>query len=263
MSYMRILFVTGLCVLSSYVSAKGLRGFQNSAVIHRSFDILLREYVHVGNVDYRELKKNEALLNEYLYLLNMADPFVMDRNDQLAFWINAYNAFTLKLILNYYPDIESIKDIPSRRRWRASSWGVNSQLYSLDHIEREILGKMGEPRVRFATVRASESCPDLLSEAYLPDKLEEQLEYAAGRFLTDDRKGVKVMEEEGILWGMNHNLYLSSIFDRFEDDFTEASGSVVDFILPYVDEETRDFIDRHREELNIKYLDHDWRLNGR
>jgi hypothetical protein len=223
----------------------------------------LEEYVHVGNVNYRRLKENEADLDKYLYRLNMTNPFVMDKKDRLAFWINAYNAFTLKLILNYYPGIKSIKDISSRRRWKASIWAVNGKLYSLDHIGHNILRKMNEPRIHFAIAYASESCPDLLSEAYLPDKLDEQLNKATKRFLTDHKKGLKILEEEGVLWGTNYILYLSPIFRRFEEDFIEGSSSVVEFILPYTDEESRDFINRHRGELKIKYLDYDWRLNGK
>lgn len=229
---------------------------------HKAFDAILREYVNDGVVDYKGLKRDEGLLDRYLGELDSADPSSMDRNEKLAFWINAYNAFTLKLILNYYPGIESIKDIPSSKRWNASIWSVDGEMRSLDQIEHKILRKMDEPRIHFAIVCASISCPDLLSKAYFPESLDEQLDEAASGFLYDSAKGARTVDEEGMLWGTNHTLYLSSIFDWFEGDFEKASGSVVDFVLPYLPETMKGFVDAHRDDLKVRNLDYDWRLNG-
>jgi hypothetical protein len=231
--------------------------------LHGPFDTILKEYVDEGIVDYAGLKKNEADLDRYLKALDLANPSVLDRNGRLAFWINAYNAFTLKLILNHYPGIGSIKEISSGKRWKARVWSVNGEFYSLDDIEHKILRKLDEPRIHFAIVCASYSCPDLRSEAYLPDRLEEQLEDASHRFLADINKGLHFVEEEGVIWGTNYNLYLSSIFDWFEEDFEKASVSVVDFVLLYAPDKAKEFIRIHRDELNVRHLDYDWRLNGR
>jgi len=243
------------------VSLSGAEGTSQSNM-HTRFDAILREYVNDGVVDYKGLKLDEGLLDQYLVELDSADPSSMDRAERLAFWINAYNAFTLKLILNYYPGIESIKDIPSSKRWNASIWSVDGEMKSLDQIEHKILRKMDEPRIHFAIVCASISCPDLLSRAYLPESLDEQLDEAAGGFLKDSTKGAQAVKEEGALWGTNHTLYLSSIFDWFEGDFEKASGSVVDFVLPYLPETMKGYVDAHRDELRTKSLDYDWRLNG-
>jgi hypothetical protein len=231
--------------------------------IHVPFDLLLKEYVHEGAVDYRGLKGNEGALDAYLDVLAGTDPSLLDQGGEIAFWINAYNAFTLKLILNHYPGIESIKDIPSSERWKAEEWKVDGGNYSLDDIEHNILRKMGEPRIHFAIVCASRSCPDLRSEAYTPDRLDEQLALAARGFLANPRKGLRVSEEKGMIWGVNYNVYLSRIFDWFGGDFEKASGSVIDFVVPYATEADSQFMTRHRDELDVKYLDYDWRLNGK
>ncbi len=253
----------GLIWISAYtVSAYAAEG-QTGAVLHETFDQILKGHVKDGVVDYEGLRRDETLLDRYLATLDGIDPSSMDRNGRIAFWINAYNAFTLKLILNYYPDIQSIKDIPSSKRWNARVWSVNGEKKSLDQIEHEILRKMGEPRIHFAIVCASISCPDLRGGAYFPDSLDEQLDEAAAGFLNDSMKGAAVMEEKGMLWGTNYVLYLSPIFDWFEGDFEKKSGSVVDFVLPYLPGTMKAFVVAHRDELKVKHLDYDWRLNGR
>jgi hypothetical protein len=218
--------------------------------------------VRDGVVDYTGLKKDEESLDSYLEELDRLDPSMLDRDGQLAFWINAYNAFTLKLILDYYPGIGSIKEIPSGKRWKARLWSVNGQMYSLDDIEHKILRVMDEPRIHFSIVCASYSCPDLMGEAYVPERIDEQLDRAAREFLANSEKGLHVAEEEGLIWGTNHVLYLSKIFDWFGEDFEEVSGSVVDFVVPHVSEDVKKFILDNKSELKIRHLDYDWSLNG-
>ncbi len=262
-SRLTIYSLAGLCLILFSSSLIGTEGIEATASIHEEFDAILKDHVSEGVVDYRELKAREGSLDSYLSVLESTDPSALDRNGRLAFWINAYNAYTLKLILNHYPGIESIKDIPSGKRWKARLWGVNGKLYSLDDIEHKILRKMNEPRIHFAIVCASHSCPDLRNEAYDAGRLDEQLEDATRSFLVNSDKGLLVSEEEGVIWGINYTIYLSAIFRWFGEDFEEAAGSVVDFVLPYVSGDTRDFILLHRDELKVKHLDYDWSLNGR
>jgi hypothetical protein len=262
-SRLTIYFLTGLSFITFSSSLIGTEGVEASASIHAEFDAILRDHVSEGVVDYRELKVNEGSLDSYLSVLESINPSILDRNGRLAFWINAYNAYTLKLILNHYPRIESIKDIPSSKRWKARQWSVDGKLYSLDDIEHKILRKMNEPRIHFAIVCASYSCPDLRNEAYDAGRLDEQLEDATRNFLNNSDKGLLISEEEGVIWGTNYTLYLSAIFRWFGEDFEAAAGSVVDYIVPYVSDDTRDFILSHRDELKVKHLDYDWNLNGR
>lgn len=230
--------------------------------IHALFDELLHEFVHDGVVDYTGLSKQRARLQSYLGVLESVAPGDLDRNERLAFWINAYNAFTLELILDYLGKIDGIKDIPSSKRWKAKRWLISGRRYSLDEIEHEILRPMGEPRIHFALVCASFSCPDLRAAAYLPQTIDSQLTLATRHFLADSEKGLLTRMETGFFGGDSPTLYLSSLFDWFDEDF-ETNGDVVDFVRGYAPEKAVAFIDRYRDDLDLESLDYDWSLNGR
>ena len=144
---------------------------------HGEFDELLRRYVDAdGWVDYDGLKRDEARLDRYLGSLAVAPFEAMGRDQKLALLINAYNAFTLKLILDHYP-VKSIKDIPSDDRWDAVRWRIGGRVWSLNQIEHEqIRPNFVEPRIHFVLVCAAVGCPPLRDGAYRAEQLEEQLE---------------------------------------------------------------------------------------
>ncbi|GJM20975.1 MAG: DUF547 domain-containing protein [Planctomycetota bacterium] len=230
--------------------------------LHAPFDTLLSNFVKDGWVDYAGLKEEgRDELRVYLGQLGQTDPASLDRPATLAFWLNAYNAFTLQLILEHHGKIESIKDISSSKRWDAERWTVHGENYSLDQIEHEILRPMGDARVHFGLVCASKSCPDLLSEAFLPSTLEAQLDAAARGFLADTFKGANVVTEDG-WFGKDYNLYLSKIFSWFDDDFERGDTHVVDFVLPYLPDAAAKYVREHRDDIDVEYFDYDWSLNG-
>ena len=134
--------------------------------------------MHDGVVDYTGLLEERATLRRYLAQLAATDPDALAPDARTALWINAYNAFTLELVLDHLGRIDGIRDIPSGKRWKAERWKVGAATYSLDAIEHEILRPQGDPRVHFALVCASVSCPDLRAEAYLPGTLDAQLDDA-------------------------------------------------------------------------------------
>jgi len=229
--------------------------------IHAPFDGLLRAFVHDGVVDYGCFQVHEDRLDRYLRDLDAVDLTNLSPGDQLALWINAYNAFTIKLILSRYPKIASIKEIP--RRWVRKDWTVGGEKYSLDQIENEILRRQfREPRIHFAIVCASKSCPDLAPEAYLDTRLDEQLDRAAHRFVADPGKGSKVARGTSPLGRSVNKLYLSSIFKWFRADF-ERGGTLVDFVMPYLTGDARFFVEEANSEPPIAFLDYDWTLNGK
>jgi len=235
-------------------------GTPDGAGIHAPLDALLRAHVKEGVVDYRALKTREQDLDRYLEALSRTDPAPLPEKARLALWINAYNAFTLKLILERYPGIKGIKDIP--RRWDLKRWTVGGKKYSLDGIEHGVLRKeFREPRIHFAIVCAARSCPDLRSEAYTAGRIDEQLSDAGRRFLSRPDKGFKALRERGLL-GTNDHVYLSQIFKWFAEDFERDGKTVIDFLIPYLPEEGRKFVEEHRKDLSIRYLDYDWSLNG-
>ncbi len=143
---------------------------------HSVFDELLRKHVDGdGWVDYEGLRAEVAALDAYVASLANAPFADLDRNEKLALLINAYNAFTLRLILDHYP-VGSIKDIPSAKRWDAQRWRLGTMTLSLHQIEHEqIRPKFAEPRIHFALVCAAIGCPKLRNEAYRAGRIDEQL----------------------------------------------------------------------------------------
>lgn len=162
-----------------------------AAFDHSTLDGLVAKHVDErGFVDYAELEKDSAELDAYIGRLAEAAFDELGRDEKLALLINAYNAFTLRLILDYWNggELKSIKDIPSDKRWDDERWNVGGNIWSLNQIEhQEIRPKFAEPRIHFALVCAAYSCPPLRTEAYTGEKLEEQLEDQTVYAHTHDR----------------------------------------------------------------------------
>lgn len=219
---------------------------------HQLWDELLAEHVtDEGLADYKGFIQDKQRLNEYLELLsqNAPNPELWSRSEQLAYWINAYNAFTVKLIIDNYP-VESIKDLhPVNLPFVSSVWHkkffrIGGEKMSLDHIEHSVLRKeFNEPRIHFAINCASMSCPVLLDEAYIPEKIEEQLQRQAVSFINDPERN-QIDKNE---------VKLSKIFSWFKGDFTKET-SLIDFINQY----SKIVVGRG---VDIGYLDYDWKLN--
>lgn len=232
----KIIFIVCLFVLSN-LSVFG----QN--IDHSSWTNFLQKYVsNEGQVNYQAIKANDSELNNYLDLLAQNTPNdSWSKNEKLAYWINTYNAFTNKLIIDNLP-LTSIKDI--KNPWDEKFIRMNGEMMSLNNIEHDILRKMGEPRIHFAIVCASESCPKLQNEAFVADKLEEQLTKTAKEFLSDDSKN-KIATDQ---------IEISKIFKWFTKDF-EQNGSLIDFLNEYSEVKISD-------NAKINYKDYSWKLNG-
>ena len=214
---------------------------------------LLASHVDNGVVDYQGLKNKEKKLDAYLDILAAFDPEKLSRNHRFAFYINAYNAWTIKLILSGYPGVKSIKDLGSffSSPWKKKICRINGKMLSLDEIEHEILRPtFKDPRVHFAVNCASKGCPKLIAEPFQGDILERQLDAAARGFVNDP--------EKNYLDG--DTLYVSSIFKWFEEDF---SHDIPAFIKKYADNELKKQLSEKSGDIKVKYLDYDWSLNGR
>jgi len=218
---------------------------------HSKFHGLLEAHVDKdGWVDYAAIQMNSAELDAYLTTLAAADPTSLGRDERLAFLINSYNAFTLKLIVENYP-LKSIKDIPGKKRWDAVRWDIAGHRYSLNQIEHELIRpNFAEPRIHFALVCAAAGCPPLRSEAFTGEKLELQLaaqtEYVHGHetWLKLDTSG--------------NRLALTKLYKWYGDDFKQTSGSVVGFIR----ENTKRLNQAAAgSSPRISWLDYDWSLN--
>lgn len=214
---------------------------------------LLKRYVKNGVVDYAGFKKDQEKLDEYLKLLEQTDTKKLSLDEQLAFYINAYNAWTIKLVLSGYPGIHSIKDLGSfwSSPWKKEIVHVDGKVLSLDDIEHGIIRpKFKDPRIHFAVNCASKSCPPLSSEPYEGKIINQQLDAAAGAFINDLQRN----RLEG------NTLYTSKIFDWYGEDF---KGGIVNFFLKYAEGDLKRGLEANKNQTKIRYLDYDWSLNGK
>ena len=198
----------------------------------------LVNYTQIAN-DPRYLKTLEAIATY--------NPTALASSEKKAFYINLYNLMAIKMVIDHMP-LKSIRDAGS---WFSPVWqkpvGVlNGKTITLDQIEHKILRKMNDPRIHFAIVCASLSCPDLLAEAYNKDALNEQLEQQARNFLTNPTKGLRIK---------GNKVYLSKIFDWFEEDFAkeESEEAILKYVATYNLEAGR-FSD-------YRAIDYNWQLN--
>ncbi|WP_138435117.1 DUF547 domain-containing protein [Winogradskyella algicola] len=223
---MRYLFIL---ITISLFNATGLVKISDNTVTsvlinHSKWSTLLENYVsNNGEVYYENLKENKAELDCYIKTLqeDYALLETASKNEKIAYWINAYNALTVDLIIRNYP-LKSIKDI--KDPWDQRLWKFDDKWLNLNDIEHKILRKMDEPRIHFAIVCASESCPKLQNTAFTAENLDEQLTNATKEFLTDTTKN-EISED---------NIKLSKIFRWFKKDF-EQDGSLIDFLNRYSD----------------------------
>ncbi|MHA7842291.1 MAG: DUF547 domain-containing protein [Winogradskyella sp.] len=241
MKYLLVLSIAVSTILNLTISNDN--SVFNDLLNHSQWNTLVNNYVsNNGQVDYSSFKTNKAELQAYIEVLQGHYPNLesTSKNEKLAYWINAYNALTIDLILRNYP-VESIKDI--KNPWDQRLWKFGDQWLSLNYIEHNILRKMDEPRIHFAIVCASESCPKLQNTAFTADNLEEQLTKATKEFLADETKN-DISEND---------LKLSKIFKWFKKDF-EQDGSLIDFLNRYSDVTISD-------KAKKSFKDYSWELN--
>lgn len=209
---------------------------------HSSFNKLLQKHVsEQGNVNYNGFKKDAKTLRDYISSLGQNTPTIdWIKEDKLAYWINAYNAMTIDLILRNYPT-KSIKDID--KPWKQRLWKLGEKWYNLDDIEHQIIRKMGESRIHFALVCAAKGCPKLYNKAFTPNELNDDLTRLTEAFLADTSKN-NISE---------NSIKLSRIFKWFKKDF-EQDGSLIDFLNLYSDVEISD-------KAKKSFKDYNWDLN--
>ena len=242
---------------------------------HSVWNGLLQNHVQMINqgqasqVDYRAFLQKRAELHTYLSKLSAvkANEFsTWSQSERLAFLINAYNAFTVELILTRYPKLDSIKDLGSlfRSPWKNEFIPLLGKMRSLDNIEHDMIrnpGDYNEPRIHFAVNCASIGCPALLNEAFTSAKLEAQLETVTQAFLAD-RSRNRFNVSTG-------RLEVSKIFDWYGNDFERGWGgwrSLDQFFAQYADSLAD--TPRVKQRLmaggnKIRFLKYDWALNGK
>lgn len=240
---------------------------------HGDWDRLLKHNVmlvgegHASRVSYSGMLADRASLESYLDKLSAVTSGEYQswtRAQRLAFLINAYNAFTVELILTRYPDIDSIKELGSlfRSPWKRRFFTLLGEQRHLDDLEQDLIrapGVFDEPRIHFALNCASIGCPMLRNEAYIGDRLDEQLEDAMQRFLADYERNFFDIAD-GKLW-------VSKIFDWYETDFVRNARfptTLKRLFSSYEDQLAHSAEARRRlreGDYRLDFLDYDWRLN--
>jgi hypothetical protein len=223
---------------------------ESGAALHQPFDEVLKAHVADGSVNYDGVGTDQRFAG-YIKDLRQTDAGKFsDRNELLTFWINAYNALAIQGILNGSSPKSFFGKIGFFYNDKYDVGGLVTNLYDLEH---KILRPLGEPRIHFAIVCASQSCPLLSAEAFAADRLEKQLDDSARRFINDTTRNRFDREKK--------TAHLSKIFDWFEKDFEQHSGSVTRYVARYVNdpELARELTDG---QYRIKYLDYRWGLNG-
>lgn len=223
-------------------------------VSHEIWNELLQKHVtEEGVVNYKGFQKDSAQFNEYIKILSSSHPNDTNwsKNERLAYWINAYNAFTVQIVMRNYPTL-GIKEIKNGIPFVNTVWDIKfikieDQVYDLNNIEHGIVRpRFEEPRIHFALNCASISCPRLRNEAFSPDRLDEQLSDNVRYFLSNPIKNKLGSDKSEI----------SKIFQWYGGDFKKGDNTVRKFIDKYSDVNITD-------ETEIDYLKYDWRLNDK
>lgn len=238
-----------IILLLSLITSFEAFGFDHT---HKELTNILKSNTKVVNgqtlVNYSEIKKSPNLDNylKKISSISLEDYKTWNENQKLSFLINAYNVFTIKLIIDHYP-VKSIKDIGTlfTSAWKKKFFKFLGQSTHLDHIEHEMIRKdFNEPRIHFAVVCASIGCPSLRQEAFTEKRLQFQLDQAAKHFILNTQKNFL----------KNNTLYISKIFKWYRSDFEKNNSKLLDFLNLYLNL-------FQTSNIKIEYNDYDWNLN--
>jgi hypothetical protein len=221
---------------------------------HSQWDAVLKRHVsEIGEVDYAAIKKDRAALESYVNALGASSPenkpeMFPTREHKLAYWLNAYNALVTWAVANAYPT-KSVRDLGFLYSFfRRDDHLVGGRKMSLDDIEHGTIRKQfGDPRIHFAVVCASISCPRLARDAFVPERVNEQLDAAARRFLSE-RRALMIDKSRNMIT-------LSKLLEWYKGDF-EASGGVVAFLRRFAPDPTA-----IPERPRLRYFNYDWSIN--
>lgn len=209
---------------------------------HEAFDALLKKHVSAaGKVNYKNLKNEKQALDNYIKTLSENMPADgWNKNEKFAYWINTYNALTLKLIVDNYP-LSSIMKLDNGKTWDVKRFKLGDKTYSLNDIENNIIRPMGDARIHFALNCAAKSCPPLLNKAYTAKELNVLLESRTKKFINDPKANLLLKGNE---------IKISKIFDWYGKDFYNT----IDFINRYA-------ISKVKNDVKISFTEYDWALN--
>jgi Protein of unknown function, DUF547 len=244
--YLMMLFILPLI---SVAAEKKVAGWRDS------YGMLLKRFVKVKRfkgsenayVDYAGIRKSGKIPAIRAALAKVKSLKGMNKQEKLAFWLNAYNFLTIAKVVDN-PGIRKLSDLSKlfNSVWKQDAGLVLGKQRSLDEIEHKIIRKnFTEPRIHFALVCAAKSCPDLRKEIYCGKKLNAQLKNQLRRFAANPDKGVKIDRK-------TRTIYLSMIFNWFGGDFP---GGVMAWL------NKQGILNKAEEKYKVKYLNYNWNLN--
>lgn len=217
----------------------------------QSLDRALRNHVHDGVVDYPALAGDQDFTSFLNQIQHVAPQQLPTPNHRLAFWINVYNALAIQGILNGSSPVTLSGKYTFFIGDRYPVGGASLNLYDLE--QDLLIPRFTEPRIHFAIVCASQSCPKLQSSAYTADDLDHQLTRSARHFINDPTRNRFDRE--------HHIAYLSKIFDWFSEDFADHSGSLLNYVARFVADPDL-AAELRQKTYTIEFLPYDWSLNG-
>ena len=245
---------------------------QQSTIVLGPFDLILDTYVRDGYVYYRALRSERRRLDEYLRTIASTDVDNRSRNEQMAFWLNAYNALVLQTVIDGYPAPRRSTAYPQRSvrqtpgAFEKLTHRVGGRTLTLDQIEQTILPKFGDPRLYFALGRGAVGGGRLRSEAFAADAIEKQLAEVASECVTR----AECIQVEAA----SNKLMASSIFSWHEKEFVAGYAdkvaplyanrspierAILAFVQPKLLQTERDFLEKNT--FQVAYKPFDWTLN--
>lgn len=228
---------------NSLINVKQSEILLNIEIDYAIWDRLLKANIASnGDVNYKGFMKSKVMFDRFLNILSTT---VIDNNwstnDKIAYWINVYNAYTIKLIIDNYP-VKSIKDIYSP--WKLEFFKINNEPMSLGDVEHEILRKFGDPRIHFAINCASRSCPRIIQTTYRGRNLDRLLE----------RQTIEYINNPDLNMVTDKSYKLSKLFSWFGKDFKMKDKTIVNFVNKFSDIKIVN-------QKNLGFIKYDWELN--
>jgi hypothetical protein len=231
-----------------------LHRFAKPGVVIDGKDVTAVDYAALASEAGKSSSDYSTLLGE---LASFNPETLGNREDKMAFWINVYNIAAIKTIVDHYP-VDSIRN--KKIHWLGLPWGrkiitVGGKEYSLGQIENDILlDTFKDLRIHFGINCASVSCVNLAPEPYRGGTLIKQLDEQGRQFMADPQKGLRVDRRKKVI-------YLSQVFKFDQKRFDQLGGGAINFILPFLSPEDREFIRKEKENLTVEYLDYNWKSN--
>ena len=261
-----VLPVLAVVLASVLLAAQEFTPAPGADPLHRPLDQILDVNVRDGLVYYRALKSERGRLDRYVASLNVpaATYDKWSKGQQMAFWVNAYNAFVLQTVVNHYPLPGTIKQIPGA--FDKNSFRAANRTVTLDQIEKTILPTFKEPRLYLALGRGAVGSGRLRSEAYTADRLDKQLQELQAEFVTNrnlfrtDRLANQVSVSPIFSW--READFVAAYADKADAVFAQRSPvekAIIAFVMPNLLPLEKELFQKN--EFRVAFLEMDWRLN--